>query len=909
MEGGGGGPIIRTMSGVRKLKDGRVMSESEYNQIFGDVFDSKTGKQCPSKSATTYEKRHPELKGLILAEKFRADYVIEFGRRCYPWASNGTKLFERHVSNDRENKGEATRYAKRINLEGLDPYARGALVATQEDSGMHGEPRTLFLSGGTLCARSIYEAVELDKIPTKDGGTGGQGEEHLSLLKQHGVYPVQIVCEEIPEDAAVWAKERYNKYHDGNSFTLPECIAQAPLVWAEWNAWLQGQRWSNADFKTKSKKQEEDAAGSSTKKAKSKAKKAEEDAKPEKDTRDYVLDNFLNEHHDRKWVDAKDFLASRLVANKWNALKLLTTSKTFLEDRLDMQHPDLGHRSGNARQQILSAINHATLKIFQPHFRATESNEALELAMQALLLFFFPSIDTVKDAAGARAPFWKSSRVADWKNRDPNMRGNTTLLDTPMKGSGVYSGDFQEKMREKHMKAKKKCKDVADGDVEALADPESFNVKVEIKYDIASTNAVKATKTGSVEEDDQDELEAELLAASPGVSSAGEGPGATSGGMGSDVGSTGRKWRYKRFLDDLIAMVKEAIKNVPPENLDSQAIQDTLVLALWWTFCPGEVAFSATGTAVGKIEYPTKWTRARPLLRQYVLVRHEAVLRAVRAAESESGAGLELLSSKIGAVLKSTLTQETMMKQRVRGIIQQGAPVARVSGKPGKADSQGDTGDGVWTVQPIRNVKQAVPVLFDAFEKGVEDKTKYKGSVDDFLKAAVSTSLSPKECLPEGFDTIVSMLLAYVEQLGTEEKQAEEAALKKKQEKAEKEAKKNKKDDEGKEVGDDEDEDDEEEEEEEEEDEEAEEGEEGDEKKKEGEEPDDLVGDGDAKAKKAAKKEIADDERLALCANAEVRTQRQVRQLAALRPKFIFFAGKRLGRADEDERYLAQNVE
>ena len=193
---------------------------------------------------------------------------------------------------------------------------------------------------------------------------------------------------------------------------------------------MQGQRWSNADFKTKSKKQEEDAAGSSTKKAKSKAKKAEEDAKPEKDTRDYVLDNFLNEHHDRKWVDAKDFLASRLVANKWDALKLLTTSKTFLEDRLDMQHPDLGHRSGNAREQILSAINHATLKIFQPHFRATESNEALELAMQALLLFFFPSIDTVKDAAGARAPFWKSSRVADWKNREPNMRGNTTLLDT-----------------------------------------------------------------------------------------------------------------------------------------------------------------------------------------------------------------------------------------------------------------------------------------------------------------------------------------------------------------------------------------------------------------------------------------------------------------------------------------------
>ena len=127
---------------------------------------------------------------------------------------------------------------------------------------------------------------------------------------------------------------------------------------------------------------------------------------------------------------------------------------------------------------------------------------------------------------------------------------------------------------------------------------------------------------------------------------------------------------------------------------------------------------------------------------------HFDVLKEMRANMGEGQNNFEKLSTRMGTLLRATITQEYMMKEKLRSLVFDGAPTAQSKkgdsqGKPGKneedtqeKDSSQQKENRSWKVDPVKNVKRALPEYYAQYEKAVQSKLAYsKSSTEDFLKS------------------------------------------------------------------------------------------------------------------------------------------------------------------------------
>ncbi len=52
-----------------------------------------------------------------------------------------------------------------------------------------------------------------------------------------------------------------------------------------------------------------------------------------------------------------------------------------------------------------------------------------------------------------------------------------------------------------------------------------------------------------------------------------------------------KKYRNKRWLDDVFSMIKEALKDLVDEDIKTDSVLEVMTKAPWWAFCPGDVAY------------------------------------------------------------------------------------------------------------------------------------------------------------------------------------------------------------------------------------------------------------------------------------------------------------------------------
>jgi len=364
--------------GTRQLKDGRIMSEMEFDKIFGVLKDAK-GNVIDVHSNTTYPKRHPQLEGQFLKEKFDDDYVIKTSARCFPLGADGvTRLWDRHRCNAAEKMSNTQKYAKNIIDYGVDADARSKLLASQETL-PSGEEKTYYISGGTLMARSYYEAMETEP-----------DNKYVKAIKENGVWPVSIVAEETPYDALVWGKERYNLNQDGQSYSFPDSMTASQTVFAEWLQHLENLQYSRADFKKSTKKLADNL----------------KDQEYEHDTEDYALSKWLNKHHRGKYMNPQELFKFKAMAKKFHDVDVVVSMATHMQNRMELGDADVA-QNPTSRSSILMALNACTMKVFMGIFRGAWGKEVLEDVLRATSLFFFPTFNTVRDARGQRHPWWK----------------------------------------------------------------------------------------------------------------------------------------------------------------------------------------------------------------------------------------------------------------------------------------------------------------------------------------------------------------------------------------------------------------------------------------------------------------------------------------------------------------------
>ena len=126
-----------------------------------------------------------------------------------------------------------------------------------------------------------------------------------------------------------------------------------------------------------------------------------------------------------------------------------------------------------------------------------------------------------------------------------------------------------------------------------------------MQYSYATGNAIRQRNT-DISEDEEQSDHSDAVRAIEGAM--GTSVGETSAGASSALtGDRGPKMRNKRWLDDLISVIKEAIKSIVPDKIQHECVDEVMVLGCWWRFCAGEVGFS---TKEEKIEFPKVWSRA-----------------------------------------------------------------------------------------------------------------------------------------------------------------------------------------------------------------------------------------------------------------------------------------------------------
>ena len=71
-----------------------------------------------------------------------------------------------------------------------------------------------------------------------------------------------------------------------------------------------------------------------------------------------------------------------------------------------------------------------------------------------------------------------------------------------------------------------------------------------------------------------------------------------------------------------MSLIKDALKELGPDEYNTRSIEDIIALALWFCFAPGDVRVGPREGQALKL-----WSKGRPLLRQKLIRDHEEALR------------------------------------------------------------------------------------------------------------------------------------------------------------------------------------------------------------------------------------------------------------------------------------------